>query len=173
MEGLRVVFLGGRQAGCIGLLALSGARHEVLGVVAYDAQVRRLAEALGLPLFGSIGEAPVRKLFERSDLVVSVHGREIVPKEMLGLPRLGGVNVHPCLYAYKGASPIERLLQDGNPKASVGVHWMEEKVDSGEVVVEEFVDVTGKKSTDEVYNALYPLYATALLTASAWGARPA
>ncbi|GAH55096.1 unnamed protein product [marine sediment metagenome] len=42
---------------------------------------------------------------------------------------------------------------------------MTENVDEGEVLAEEFVDVTGKQSVDEVYNALYPYYSLALLKA--------
>ncbi len=163
--GCKVVFLGGKQAGCTGLLTLYGAGCEVLGVVAYDPQVRQLAKTLGLPLFKSVEEQAVKPLLGRADLLVCVHGREIVPPKLLRLPRLGGLNVHPCLYAYKGANPIARLLRDKNPKASVGVHRMEGPVDAGRVLVEEFLDVSGWRTPEEVYNVLYPLYADALLKA--------
>jgi hypothetical protein len=42
---------------------------------------------------------------------------------------------------------------------------MTENVDQGEVLVEEFVDVSGKRSVDEIYNVLYPYYSIALLKA--------
>ena len=84
--------------------------------------------------------------------------------ELLAHTKYGGINVHPCLYGYKGANPVERLLKDGNTRASVGVHRMTAQVDEGEVLAEEFVDVTGT-TVDEVYNALYPAYATALIKA--------
>jgi methionyl-tRNA formyltransferase len=57
------------------------------------------------------------------------------------------------------------LLKDKNPKASVGVHYMTERVDAGEVIIEEFVDVSGKETVVEVYNELYPYYAITLLKA--------
>ena len=160
-----VVFLGGKQAGCTGLLTLYGAGCNVLGVVAYDPQVRHLAETLGLPLFDSIRHAAVKPLLGQADLLVCVHGREVVPQPLLDLPKQGAINVHPCLYAYKGADPVARLLRDRNPKASVGVHRMEEQIDHGDVLVEEFVDVSGWRTAEEVYNVLYPLYATTLLKA--------
>lgn len=160
---LRVVYLGGKQAGCIGLLTLFGADCEVLGVVGYDEHVRRLTQVLQLPLFSSVREQKLQTCLREADLMVCVHGRERVPKTLLDLPRLGGINVHPCLYSYKGASPIERLLKDNNPRASVGVHKMEEEVDRGEVLTEEFVNVSEQRSVVGVYNALYPFYATTLL----------
>ncbi len=162
---LEIVFLGGKQAGCVGLLTTTAAGCRIKGVVAADEMVANLATGLGLPTFASVRQAEVERLLAESDLLVSVHSREIVPEKLLKLPRLGGINVHPCLYRYKGADPIERLLKDGTTRASVGVHRMTERVDEGEVLTQEFVDVTGKKTEDEVYNVLYPLYALALLKA--------
>ncbi|OYT52908.1 MAG: hypothetical protein B6U72_07200, partial [Candidatus Altiarchaeales archaeon ex4484_2] len=58
-----------------------------------------------------------------------------------------------------------RLLKDGNTKASVGVHYMTEDIDAGEVVTELFVDVANRKTVDGVYNELYPYYSLALIDA--------
>jgi methionyl-tRNA formyltransferase len=164
---LDAVFLGGKQAGCVGLLAAIAAGCNVRGVIGYDEHVRELASGLELRVFGAIGDEGIAGLLQESDLLISVHGRELVPDELLRIPRLGGINVHPCLYAYKGADPVGRLLADGNPKASVGVHRMTSEVDSGEVLVEEFVDVAEATTVDAVYNRLYPHYATALVRAIA------
>ncbi|MGB8707614.1 MAG: formyltransferase family protein [Dehalococcoidia bacterium] len=164
-QGLKVFFLGGKQVGCIGLLTLAAAGCRIQGVIAYDSAVLNLATMLHMPTFSSIKQSEVENLLSQSDLLVSVHGREIVPKKLLELPCLGSINVHPCLYRYKGANPIGRLLQDGCTRASVGVHRMTENIDEGEVLVEEFMDITGRKSVEEVYNVLYPFYAVALLKA--------
>lgn len=159
----RVVFLGGRQAGCIGLLTVRAAGCAVPLVVAYDAMVRDLAVALELPVMDSIHAPQVRRALAEADALVCVHGLEIVPPDLLALPRLGGLNVHPCLFRYKGAHPVERMLRDGWPEASVGIHRMTERVDDGEVLAEVRIGVRGKRTADEVYNALYPLYAWVLL----------
>ena len=160
-----IVFMGSRQAGCTGLLTLLAAGHKVTGIIAYEDTLDKLSRELDIPGFSSVAQPQVIELLKKGDLLVSVHGREIVPVELLNLPRLGCINVHPCLYAYKGANPIERLLNDGNTKASIGIHRMIEKVDEGEVLIEEFIDVTGKQSIEEIYNALYPYYSLTLLKA--------
>lgn len=159
------IFLGGRQAGCIGLLALLAAGWRVAAAVAYDDDVRGLATALGVPVAGSVAAPEIAAALAAASLLVSVHGRQIVRDEILSALPLGGINVHPCLYAYKGARPVERLLADRSPRASVGVHRMTDRVDEGEVLVERFVDVSGITSVDGVYNALYPTYASALVEA--------
>ena len=164
-QDLKASFLGSKQAGCIGLLTLLAAECKIQGVVAYDNTVESLAGLLYLPTFSSVKQPEVEELLSKADLLVSVHGREVVPKKLFELPRLGSINVHPCLYRYKGANPIGRLLQDGCRKASVGVHRMTENIDEGEVLVEEFVDVRESTSIEEVYNILYPFYSIVLLKA--------
>ena len=162
---LRVVFMGSKQAGCIGLLTAIAADCRIQGVVAYGNIIGDLATNLGLPTFNSFKLPSVEELLTESDLLISVHLPYILPKRLLELPRLGCINVHPCLYLYKGLHPIDRFLSDGHTKASVGVHRMTEEVDAGEVLVEEYVDVTGKRTVEEIYNVLYPYYSIALLKA--------
>ena len=159
--------MGGKQAGCVGLLTLYAGGFNPIAVVAYDENVKQLAGTLSLPTFSSIRDSGFKELLSTSDILVSVHGREIVPDELLAIPRLGGINVHPCLFGYKGTNPVERFLKDGLLEASVGVHCMTATVDEGPVLVEEFVGVEGKETAEEVYNALYPYYSTALLKALA------
>ena len=166
---MRIVFYGGKQAGAVGLLALAAAGNSVQFVFAEDEPVRLVAAALGVPSSGpekinsEKTEAAIRKL--RPDLFVCVHGRKIVGQKVLSIPGHGGINAHPCLSKYPGASPVERLLADGGRTASVGVHRMTDKVDAGEVLEELFVDVSDCKTVVEVYNRLYPYYAAAILSA--------
>ncbi len=164
-QGLKVCFMGGRQAGVMGLLAVVASGNEVKAAVSYSPQTDVLLGLMGVPVFKSVKAPEFVKALKKSDLLVSVHGREIVRRELLMLPRFGGVNVHPYLYRYKGADPVGRALRDKNYKASVGVHVMTEKVDSGRVLVEEFENIKGVKSPDEAFNRLYSHYASALIIA--------
>jgi methionyl-tRNA formyltransferase len=166
------VFMAGKQAGCVGVLAAIAAGCRARSLVYYDDTVHDLGVALQLPLSESIAAPRPREALAASDLLISVHGREFVSDELLALPRFGGINVHPCLYAYKGANPVGRLLADGNPRASVGVHRMTHEVDGGEVLVEEFVDVSRQTTVTGVYNCLYPYYAIALVKAIALIGQP-
>ena len=155
---MQIILLAGKQAGCIGMLAILALGHHIRSAVVYDKYTEKQAALLGLNYFKSINNVPRYPDFFLSDLLICVHGREIVPTEVLEIPRYGAINVHPCLYAYKGADPIRRLMEDKNPMASVGVHRMTSKVDEGEVLTEYFRLVKDKTTEDEVYNALYPLY---------------
>jgi len=157
---VRIVFLGGKQAGVVGLLTTIACGHEVLAVVTIHDMVREIAERFGIETYPSYRDLP----YLDADLMISVHSREILPGEVLLSTKLGGINVHPCLYKYKGIRPVPRMLKDGETKASIGVHWMIEEVDEGPVIVEKFQTVKGR-TPEEVYNELYPLYSIALMEA--------
>jgi methionyl-tRNA formyltransferase len=96
------------------------------------------------------------------DLFVSCHGRQIIKSRIL--QNWKAINMHPCLFKYPGADPIDRLLEDGEKRISVAVHYMTEKVDEGEVIVELFKERESDTAVG-VYNELYPLYSKALVEA--------
>lgn len=166
MNNLFITYLGGSQAGIVGLLTLMSMGHRIFSMVAYDEINWEVARQLGVSgLYDSVTKIPLESKINKSDLLVSVHGREFVTNEIIGGPRFGAINVHPCLYAYKGANPIKRMLRDKTTKASVGVHYMTDVIDEGEVITELYVDVKGCKTPDGVYNRLYPYYSLALMEA--------
>ncbi len=166
---LKVVYLGGKQAGLIGLLTVSSFGCQIKAVVPRDSIVGDMAKKLGYPIFDSVKQEEVKNLLKGTDLLISVHSKEIISMEILNIPRLGGINVHPCLYKYKGANPIDRFLTGNTSKASVGVHYMSAELDCGEVIKEIFVDINryrqGVNTVVEVYNILYPVYSLVLLEA--------
>lgn len=162
---LKVIFLGGKQAGVIGLLTSLVWGCDVKAVVTVSKVIVELSKELGIPSYRSIKQQEVVGLLGDVDLIISVHSREIVPIELLNKIKLGGINVHPCLWKYKGKEPIQRFLLGDDKVASVGVHRMTEQVDMGETLFELFVDIDRVKIKEviEVYNELYPVYSIVLL----------
>lgn len=160
---LKIVFMGGSQAGIIGALTVLAGGNEISAAVGYSDELRNILKFLHIPVYKSIKEEGFIKKLKRSNLLLSVHGREVVEPALLNLPKLRAVNIHPYLYKYKGADPVGRALKDKEFHASVGAHLMEEKVDEGRVLVEEFIDANGARSRAEIYNQLYPLYAKMIL----------
>lgn len=157
--------MGGQQAGIIGALTLISKGHKFISVVSYSEKLSRILAFFNIPIYSSIHNQYFIAALRRADILVSVHGREILNTQHLSLPKYGCINVHPYLYKYKGADPIRKALIDKNFKASVGVHKMEAEIDSGEVIYEEFVDTAGSNTIGEIYNKLYPYYSIALLKA--------
>jgi methionyl-tRNA formyltransferase len=162
---LKVCFMGGNQSGVVGILTLLSLKSDILISACYSEEIKRICKAFGISVSESIKENKFEQYLKQADLLVSVHGREIVSKDLLCMPKYGAINVHPYLYKYKGDSPIKRALEDKNYKASVGVHKMVEEIDAGDTIIEKFIDVKGLKTEVEIYNKLYPYYSLVLIEA--------
>lgn len=68
--------------------------------------------------------------------VLSAYGH-ILSKELLGVPRLGGINVHPSLLPhYRGAAPIQRALMAGEEETGITIFFMDEKIDHGDIILQ-------------------------------------
>lgn len=73
----------------------------------------------------------------RPDLLVVFGFNWRLPPEVLGLPRLGAVNVHPsALPRYRGPSPVLHAVRNGDPTIGVTVHRMSETIDAGPVLAQ-------------------------------------
>lgn len=69
------------------------------------------------------------------DMLVVVAFGKILPKVILDIPKFGAVNVHASLLPkYRGASPIEAALLNGDAETGVTIMKMEEKLDAGDVL---------------------------------------
>lgn len=154
---MNIVFMGQKQAGCIGLLTIMALGHNVVVVVPYDDILEKLAWKLKLPIGSRVKDCDPRG----GKLLVSVHGKEIVPVDLLKFYYWGGINVHP--FPVKGSRPIERLIERGGDTVYLRAHRMEEKVDEGYVLAERVINIKGLKTPEEVYNMLYPSYAEVLI----------
>jgi len=163
---MKVIFYGGRQAGVVSLLTLLALKKDVVCVIPQDGIVERVAKELNL----KVSKKPINDSADYlksldADLLVCCHGLDIINKETLEIPRMGGINLHPCLSMYRGLHPVERMLKDGVQTASVGVHEMTDEIDGGKVITELYKPVPDCNTVGEVYNELYPYYALALIDA--------
>lgn len=71
------------------------------------------------------------------DLLLVVAFGAILTAEMLRVPRLGCINLHGSLLPdYRGASPVQRALWDGRAATGVTTLWMDEGVDTGDLILQ-------------------------------------
>ena len=87
----------------------------------------------------------------KSDLyVLSAYGY-ILSSEVLRIPRLGGINIHPSLLPqYRGAAPIRRAIMAGEARTGVTIFFMDEKIDHGEMIAQRCIPV----EKDDTYGSL-------------------
>ncbi|MFO7167127.1 MAG: formyltransferase family protein [Chloroflexota bacterium] len=77
----------------------------------------------------------------RPDVVCVACWPRRIPAELLALPPLGFLNVHPSLLpAFRGPEPLFWIFRSGAP-AGVTVHFMDEGLDSGPIAAQEPVEL--------------------------------
>jgi methionyl-tRNA formyltransferase len=80
-------------------------------------------------------------------LVSFAYGRIFGPK-FLALFPLGGINVHPSLLPqYRGPSPIQAAILNGDAVTGITVQTLANEVDSGDSLAQEQVQLTGRETT--------------------------
>ena len=61
----------------------------------------------------------------------------ILSPTLLAAPRLGAINLHGSLLpSYRGASPVQRALWDGRAATGVTTLWMDEGIDTGDLILQ-------------------------------------
>jgi methionyl-tRNA formyltransferase len=86
-----------------------------------------------------VNSAFIKKRLEKAqpDLLVSVHLRKILKKEIFSIPGKGAINVHPSLLPkYRGLSPQHQAFIHGDSESGVTVHFIEESVDTGGIIIQ-------------------------------------
>ena len=89
------------------------------------------------------------------DLLVSAAYARIVPEEVLAIPKIGAINVHPSLLPeYRGVSAVWWALYEGRTKVGVTIHQMTVPVDTGPIVAQAAIEVTRDADPVEVWRTL-------------------
>lgn len=150
---IRIVYFGTAPFAVPALKALGSATGlcEVVGVVSQpdkpagrqnrltSSPVAAQARELGLHLLQpkTLKDDAAREAIAalRPDAIIVAAYGKIIPKAILELPRLGCLNLHGSLLPkYRGASPIQAAILEGEKKTGVSLMLMDELVDHGPVI---------------------------------------
>jgi methionyl-tRNA formyltransferase len=112
-------------------------------------------------------EAYDRMVSLTPDLAVLAFVTDIVPGKVLDVPKLGSICYHPSILPrYRGASAINWAVINGETRSGLTIFWVDEGIDTGDILLQKEVDIGPEETTGEVYfNKLYPLGVAAVLEA--------
>lgn len=108
--------------------------------------VQEWADAHSIPVVNGAVLTQELLIQELKDADVDVlfllsYGR-LLPGDILDLPRLGSINLHPSpLPWYRGAAPIERQIMEGCTRSAVSIIRMSTRLDRGELLAQERFDI--------------------------------
>lgn len=89
------------------------------------------------------------------DLFIVVAYGKIIPEDILNLPKLGSINIHYSLLPkYRGASPVESAILNGDTETGVSIQKMIYKMDAGPVIAEEKISILPDEKASDLRKRL-------------------
>lgn len=89
------------------------------------------------------------------DLFIVVAYGKILPEALINIPKLGTINIHYSLLPkWRGASPLESALLNGDSITGVSIQQMAFKLDSGGIIVEKEIPIDMNETKDNLKNKL-------------------
>lgn len=170
---MNIVYMGTGAFGLPSLEAIRRSRHRLAAIVtgADKPQGRSLAVRMNpvkswavknnVPL---VDANSIKK--DQADIFVVIAYGVILPQSLIELPKHGTLNVHASLLpAYRGASPIQSALLNGDSRTGVTVMRMVRELDAGDAVAVRETPIENGDDVLTLESRLSALGADALLEA--------
>ncbi|HPO49477.1 MAG TPA: methionyl-tRNA formyltransferase, partial [Spirochaetota bacterium] len=99
-----------------------------------------------------------------ADLFVVFAYGVILKNEFLEITKYGGINIHPSLLPlYRGASPMQSAILNGDKKSGITIQTVKLKVDSGDVLYQKEFDILDEDDIFSVENRVSAMSSEAIL----------
>ncbi|MDE6060490.1 MAG: methionyl-tRNA formyltransferase, partial [Clostridia bacterium] len=116
------------------------------------------AQALGVPVYqyNKVSKEGLEDIAALSpDIVVTAAFGQILSESFLAIPKYGVLNVHASLLPkYRGASPIQQAIIDGEENTGVTIMRTVKAVDAGDMLLQGSVTIGKKETTGELFDRL-------------------
>ncbi len=168
---MKLVFMGTPDFAVGALEAILVAGHQVAAVVTQPDKpkgrgkevqmtpVKRCALSHGIPVFQPMKirepEAVEQLRGYKAELFVVAAFGQILPEEILTMPKYGCVNIHASLLPkYRGAGPIQWAIINGEKITGVTIMQMEKGLDTGDMLFKTEVEIAPDETADTLHDKL-------------------
>ncbi len=169
---MNIVFMGTPDFAKESLEAIYNEGHNVIGVVTNQdkpkgrgmkllpSEVKQFALEKNLKIYQPVKIknndefiSEIKNL--NPDVICVVAYGKILPKEILEIPKYGCINVHASLLPkYRGAAPIQWAVLNGDKLTGVTTMYMDEGLDTGDIILKEEVEIGENETTGELWERL-------------------
>jgi len=184
---MRIVFIGTGEIGVATLKALLNSEHEVVGIVTQpDKPVGREQQIEAPPIKKALlsgvpgGRAlpfpilqPVKVKNQQAieeiralapDVIVVMAYGQILPRDVLEIPRLASLNLHASLLPrWRGAAPIQAAIAAGDRETGITVMYMDEGLDTGDILLQHKIEILPGNTGGSLHDRLAQVAPEALL----------
>lgn len=181
MSALNIVFAGTPEFGLPCLDALACATHRVSAIYTQPdrpagrgrhlqpSAVKTWALAHAIPVYQPVNfktpEAREELAALQPDLMVVIAYGLLLPPSVLSIPRLGCINVHASLLPrWRGASPIQQAILQGDEKTGVTIMQMDTGLDTGACLTTATCSIDKQETAASLHDKLAQLAPAPLLT---------
>lgn len=179
---MKMIFMGTPDFAAGALEALIQAEYEITAVVTQPdrakgrsrepvpSPVKVCALEHGIPVLqpGRIKtpEAVAElKTYEADVFIVAAYG-QILSREILEMPSLGCLNIHASLLPrYRGASPIQHAIMDGEEKTGITIMQMDAGIDTGDMLYRKEIPLEAEDTYETLHDRLTVLGGEAIVEA--------
>ncbi|MDB3816946.1 methionyl-tRNA formyltransferase [Clostridioides difficile] len=176
---MKIVFMGTPDIAVPCLQKIIDEKYEILGVVTQPdkpkgrgkklgmSPVKELAIENNIPVYQPV-KARDKEFIDKikslnPDVIVVVAFGQILPKEILEIPKLGCINVHVSLLPkYRGAAPINWVIINGEEKTGVTTMYMDEGLDTGDMILKTEVNLDENITAGELHDKMMNIGAETL-----------
>ncbi len=181
---MKIVFMGTPDFAVGALEALIKAGHEITAVVTQPDKAKGRSGKLMAPPVKECALAhsipvmqPVRiktpeaieelKQYEADVYIVAAFG-QILSQEILDMPKYGCLNIHASLLPkYRGASPIQRVIIEGEEETGVTIMQMDSGIDTGDMLYKKSIAIENTDNYETLHDKLMVLGGEAIVEALA------
>jgi methionyl-tRNA formyltransferase len=177
---MRIVFIGTGEIGAPTLRALLDSEHEVVAVVTQpDKPVGREQRIEPPPIKKEIAKTripilqPARIKDQKAteeirdfapDVIIVVAYGQILPRDVLEIPRLACLNLHASLLPrWRGAAPIQATIAAGDCETGITAMYMDEGLDTGDILLQRSVEILPNDTGGSLHDRLAQIAPEALL----------
>ncbi|MDD2696611.1 MAG: methionyl-tRNA formyltransferase [Candidatus Pacebacteria bacterium] len=166
---VKIIFIGTPEFGAIVLEELiKGGYPPVLVVTSPDKKVGRKQVVTPPPvkIVAEKNKIPVEQPEKIKDIITKIKNinpdliivaafGQIFPKEILEIPKYGCLNVHPSLLPkYRGPSPTQFTILNGEKKSGVTIMLIDDKIDHGPIVSQKEMEIEEKETAQGLHDKL-------------------
>ena len=177
---MRILFLGTPDFAVAALERIVGTDNEVVGVVTQPDRKRNRGEVSFCPVkqfavekgikvyqYESIRKEGVEDIKAiNPDIMITYAFGQISSEEILDIPKYGVINIHASLLPkYRGSSPIQWCLVNGESKTGVTIMRTALAVDSGDILLQKEIDILPEENAGELFDRLAVLGGQAIVEA--------
>lgn len=168
---MKVVFMGTSDFAVPSLTKLIEHRYKITAIVTQpdrprgrgkkvaSSPVKELAEKYSLDIYqpSRIRDADAVDMLRswEPDVIVVVAYGQILPEEIIDLPRLGCINVHASLLPhYRGAAPIQRAIMAGDKITGITTMFMNAGLDTGDIILQTQIEIGVEMDFGQIHDLL-------------------